>query len=470
MIIIFKRTPILVRLYPIYNHRSKAIDVLKSETEQKGNMEGDLKGGGLALESGLVSAHTIDRDSWRQVGLLLVTGYSCGYILSFSNLMLVPLGWTWGIISLIMVAVFTAYSSWLLAGFHFVNGQRFIRYRDLMGSLFGQEMFYLTWVAQVLILLITNMGFILLGGRALKEINEDFGDTPLRLQYFIMITGAAYFVFSILVPTISSMGKWLYLSTVLTFTYIVILLAVVIKDGLKSNRVIDYEARGNNASKIFNGFCAISAIIACNAAGIIPEIQSTLRMPAVKNMRKALHLQFSVGLAFYYGVSIAGYWAYGSSVSEYLPADLSGPKWARILINSVVFSQSIISQHAFIAPVHEALDTKFLKLDKGIHSRENIKRLLSVRALLFTVNTLVAAALPFMGDFVNLLGSFLLIPLTFLFPSMIFIKVKREAAKIEKVWHWAIIVVFSLLTVATTVAAVRLIVNNVAKYYLFADT
>ena len=49
-------------------------------------------------------------------------------------------------------------------------------------------------------------------------------------------------------------------------------------------------------------------------------------------------------------------------------------------------------------------------------------------------------------------------------------QVKGEAGKIEKLWHWGIIVVFSLLTLATTVAAVRLIVNNVAKYYLFADT
>lgn len=78
---------------------------------------------------------------------------------------------------------------------------------------------------------------------------------------------------------------------------------------------------------------------------------------------------------------------------------------------------------AFIAPVHEALDTKFLNLNKGIHSRENIKRLILLRTSLFSLNTLVAAALPFMGDFVNLLGSFLLIPLTFVFPSMIFIKV-----------------------------------------------
>ncbi|XP_071693878.1 proline transporter 1-like [Rutidosis leptorrhynchoides] len=417
-----------------------------------------------------VSAHTIDHDSWKQVGLLLVTGYSCGYILSFSNLMLVPLGWTWGIISLIAVAAFTAYCSWLLAGFHFINGNRFIRYRDLMGSLFGQEMYYFTWVSQILILLLTNMGFILLGGKALKEINGEFGGSHLRLQYFIIITGAAYVIFSILVPTISSMGKWLIISTILTFTYIVVLLAIVIKDGTNTNRVVNYETRGTTASKIFNGFCAISAMVTCNAAGIIPEIQSTLRMPAVKNMRKALHLQFSVGLAFYYGVSVAGYWAYGSTVSEYLPEELTGPRWAKVLINLVVFSQSIISQHVFIAPIHEALDTKFLNLNKDVHSKENIKYLILLRVSLFTLNTLVAAALPFMGDFVNLIGSFLLIPLTFVFPSMIFIKVKGEMKKIEKVWHWAIIVLFTLLMVATTIAAVRLIVNNVATYYLFADT
>ena len=40
----------------------------------------------------------------------------------------------------------------------------------------------------------------------------------------------------------------------------------------------------------------------------------------------------------------------------------------------------------------------------------------------------------------------------------------------QKVWHWANIVVFSLLGVATTVSALRLIVNNVQNYHFFADT
>lgn len=77
----------------------------------------------------------------------------------------------------------------------------------------------------------------------------------------------------------------------------------------------------------------------------------------------------------------------------------------------------------FVAPIHEALDTKFLNLNQSMHSRENIKCLFYLRAVLFTGNTMVTAALPFMGDFVNLLGSFTLLPLTFVFPSMIFLKV-----------------------------------------------
>lgn len=74
-------------------------------------------------------------------------------------------------------------------------------------------------------------------------------------------------------------------------------------------------------------------------------MQSTLRRPAVENMRKALYVQYSGGLMVYYGVSIVGYWAYGSTVSEYLPKELSGPKWVKILVNAAVFVQSVVSQH-----------------------------------------------------------------------------------------------------------------------------
>ncbi|KAL5717965.1 hypothetical protein ACHQM5_010913 [Ranunculus cassubicifolius] len=442
------------------NEHPTKLEVFSVESEVKGDQN---------HEYGLASAHTIDQDSWKQVGILMITSFNCGYILSFSNLMLVPLSWSWGLVSLVVVGYITAYANWLLAGFHIIAGQRFIRYRDLMGFVFGKQMYYITWVLQFLTLILGNMGFILLGGKALKEIDSEFSDSPIRLQYFILVTGAVYLIFAFLVPTISAMKNWIGISAFLTFTYIILLLIILVHDG-KINKNRDYKIKGTQADKIFNAFGAISAIVVCNTSGILPEIQSTMRKPVV-NMRKALYLQYTIGLGVYYGVSIVGYWAYGSSVSEYLPKELSGPKWSKVTINSMVFLQTIISQHMFVAPIHEALDTRFLKLDESMRSSYNLKRVFILRALLFSTNTLITAAFPFMGDFINLLGSFTLFPLTFVFPSMIFIKIKGKSARIDhKVWHWGNIIVFSLVAVITTVSAVRLIINNATKYNLFADT
>ncbi|KAK1290776.1 Proline transporter 1 [Acorus calamus] len=437
------------------------VEVLDVETVQVN--------GASVLDYDPTTAHTTDKDSWKQVGALLVTSFNCGYILTFSNLMLVPLGWEWGVVCLLIVGAFTYYANWLLAGFHLIDGHRFIRYRDLMGFVFGRKLYYVTWVLQFLTLLLGNMGFILLGGRSLKEINSELSFSPMRLQDFIIITGVAFFIYSVVVPTMSAMRRWLALSAALSFTFIAILLGIIIKDGT-NNTTRDYNIHGSKADKIFNSFGAIAAILVCNTSGLLPEIQSTLRSPVIKNMRRALFLQYTVGLSIYYGVSIVGYWAYGSSVSEFLPSELSGPKWAKILLNSAVFLQNIISQHMFIAPIHEALDTKFLRLDEKISSKENLIHRFLLRSSLFTLNTFLAAAFPFMGDFVNLLGSFSLFPLTFVFPSMIFIKVRGKTARSEEnAWHWAIIIVCSFLSIITTASAVRLIVNNVRSYHFFAD-
>ncbi|KAF9603069.1 hypothetical protein IFM89_033794 [Coptis chinensis] len=379
--------------------------------------------GGQNNDHGLTSAHTIDHDSWKQVGVLLVTTFNCGYILTFSNLMLVPLGWSWGVVCLILVGIFAAYANWLLAGFHIIGGQRFIRYRDLMGFVFG----------------------------------EYFQITPVSSTY----TDTKRNVLPHMGPAVFDPSAWehgLYPSWWKS------------TQG-KTNKDRDYNIKGSQADKVFHAFGAIAAILVCNTSGLLPEIQSTLRKPVVKNMRKALYVQYTIGLGIYYGVSIVGYWAYGSSVSEYLPKELSGPKWGRVLINAMVFLQAVVSQHMFIAPIHEALDTKFLKPGEKMYSTNNLKRLFVLRALLFTVNTFITAAFPFMGDFVNLLGSFTLFPLTFVFPSMIFLKVKGNSARFDqKVWHWSNIVLFSLLAVITTVSAVRLIVNNAKMYNFFADT
>ncbi|XP_006439968.2 probable proline transporter 2 isoform X1 [Citrus sinensis] len=420
-------------------------------------------------DSGDASAHTVGQDLWQQMGLMLVISFNSGYILSYSNLILVPLGWRWGILCMFLIALYTAYTQWLLSAFHFINGQRFIRYRNLMGYHYGRQMYYVTWVLQYLTLVVANIGFILLAARSLKGISSEFSDSPLRLQICIVIAGVAFFTFACFIPTMSAMRWWLVVSFFVTFTYIFILLFVLVNNG-KSNKHRNYELKGSKTDKVFNALGAISAAVVANAPCLLPEMQSTLRQPVVKNMRKALYVQFTVGLLFYYGIPIVGYWAYGSTASVYLPEQISCVKWVKVFINSSVFLQSMVCQQVFISPIHETLDTKFLKLEESMFSRENIKRRFFLRGFLFAFNIFVAAAFPFIGDFVNLIGSFALIPITFVFPSMVFIKVKANTARVKKkAWHWFNVLLFSLVTVATTVAAVRFVIKDIHHYSFFTD-
>lgn len=45
----------------------------------------------------------------------------------------------------------------------------------------------------------------------------------------------------------------------------------------------------------------------------------------------------------------------------------------------------------------------------------------------------------------------------------------KSGGRCNRLWHWGIIVFSSVLCVATTAAAVRLIFNNARIYHFFAD-
>ena len=67
-----------------------------------------------------------------------------------------------------------------------------------------------------------------------QEINLAFSDSTWRLQYFIIMTGAAYFIFSFVVPNLSAMRMWLGASAILTFSYVGFLFTITIKDGMST--------------------------------------------------------------------------------------------------------------------------------------------------------------------------------------------------------------------------------------------
>lgn len=291
------------------------------------------------------TAHRISQDPWYQVAFILITSMNSAYVLGYSGIFMVPLGWVAGILGFIAAAFISFYANYLLARLHQIDGLRHIRYRDLAGYIYGDKMYYFTWVLQYVNLFMSNIGFIILAGEAIKAIYTFYDNEGiLKLPYCITVTGIVCSLFAFSIPHLSALRLWLGVSTLLTLIYIIITIVLSIKDGL-NNPSRDYEISGSKTTKIFNSIGAAANIVFAYNSGMLPEIQATIKRPYVRNMHKALYLQFIMGIVPMYVVTFAGYWAYGSSTSSYLLNNVNGPKWAKTLANASTFLQTVISIH-----------------------------------------------------------------------------------------------------------------------------
>ncbi|MFS7989056.1 putative amino acid transporter, transmembrane domain-containing protein [Helianthus anomalus] len=118
------------------------------------------------------TAHQISSDSWFQVGFVLTTGINSAYVLEYSGVVMVPLGWVGGVVGLILATAISLYANALIAELHE----------------FGPKAYSLTWVLQYVNLFMINVGYVILAGQSLKAIYVLFrDDNAMKLPYFIAI-------------------------------------------------------------------------------------------------------------------------------------------------------------------------------------------------------------------------------------------------------------------------------------------
>lgn len=415
------------------------------------------------------TAHQISTDPWYQAGFVLTTGINSSYVLGYSGSIMVPLGWIGGVVGLLLAAAMSLYANILVARLHEVGGRRKIRYRDLAGYIYGKKMYHLTWALQYVNLFMINTGYIILAGQALKAIYVLFRDDgALKLPYCIAIAGFVCALFAFGIPHLSALRIWLGFSTFFSLVYIVIAFALSLKDGLKSE-ARDYSIPTSHWDKVFSIIGATANLVFAYNTGMLPEIQATVKEPAIKNMEKALWFQFTVGGLPLYAVTFLGYWAYGSSTSSYLLNSVQGPVWVKIIANVASFLQTVIALHIFASPMYEYLDTKYGRGGSPFELHNVLFRIV-VRGGYLTLNTLVSALLPFLGDFMSLTGALSTFPLTFVLANHMYLMVKNRKLSVpQKAWHWLNVVGFSLLALVAAVAAMRLISVDSKTYHLFAD-
>ncbi|OWM69998.1 hypothetical protein CDL15_Pgr025847 [Punica granatum] len=384
-------------------------------------------------------------DSWLQAGFVLTTGLNSAFVLGYSGTIMVPLGWAPGGVGLLAAAAISLYANMLLAKLHLHGGKRHIRYRDLAGHIYGRRAYFLTWGLQYVNLFMINAGFIILGGSALKAVYVLFqDDNTMKLPYFIAITGFVCVMFAIGVPHLSALRIWLGISTLLSLVYLVITFVLTIKDGINAPPR-DYSIPGTRTGKIFSTIGACANLVFVYNSGMLPEIQATIREPVVKNMLKALYLQFTIGAIPMYAVIFAGYWAYGSSTSTYLLSSI------------------------FASPMYEYMDTR-CKIKGSDLKPKNLSFRILFRGGYLAINTLMAALLPFLGDIQSLTGAISTIPLTFILANHMYLMVKNNKLNsLQKSWHWLNVCFFGLMSVAAAVAALWLIAVHSKDYNVFAD-
>ncbi|OVA15546.1 Amino acid transporter [Macleaya cordata] len=409
-------------------------------------------------------------DSWFQVGFVLTTGINSAYALGYSGAVMVPLGWVGGSTGLVLAAAISLYANALLAKLHEIGGRRHIRYRDLAGHIYGRKVYSLTWALQYINLFMINTGYIILAGQALKAVYVLFRDDhAMKLPHFIVMAGFVCAIFAFGIPHLSALRVWLGFSTFFSLIYIITAFVLSLRDGM-SAPPRDYSIPGSKVSKIFSSIGAAANLVFAYNTGMLPEIQATVKQPVVENMLKALYFQFTVGVLPMYAVTFMGYWAYGSTTSSYLLNNVTGPIWVKTMANIAAFLQTVIALHIFASPMYEYLDTKYGRSKGSAFSFHNLSFRVLVRGGYLTINTLVAALLPFLGDFMSLTGAFSTFPLTFILANHMYLMAKKNKLTMsQKLWHWLNVCVFSCMSAAAAVAALRLIVSDSKTYHLFAD-
>ncbi|EOX94559.1 Transmembrane amino acid transporter family protein isoform 2 [Theobroma cacao] len=336
---------------------------------------------------------------------------------------LASLGWPLGVSSLVAATLATWYSSLLVASLWRWNGKKHVTYRLLAQSIFGFWGYWSIAFFQQVASLGNNIAIQIAAGSSLKAVYKHYHkDGTLTLQHFIIFFGA-FELFLSQLPDIHSL-RWVNaLCTLSTIGFAGTTMGVTIYNGKKIDREsVSYGLQGSSSAKRFAAFNALGAIAFSFGDAMLPEIQNTVREPAVKNMYKDIRM---------------------------LPEIYCRPTYA-------YFEERMLSNRTNSFPF-----------------RNHFARLIFT-AIYIVLVTLVAAAMPFFVDFVSICGAIGFTPLDFVFPALAFLKAgkmpkNRELRLSIQLLNIAIAAWFSVVAVLGCIGAIRFVVEDVKTYKFFHD-
>ncbi|TKY52699.1 GABA transporter 1 [Spatholobus suberectus] len=319
-----------------------------------------------------------------------------------------------------------------------------------------------------------NIAIQIAAGSSLKAVYKYYHDNgKLTLQHFIIFFGIFELLLSQL-PDIHSL-RWVNaLCTFSTIGFAGTTIGVTIYNGKKIDRSsVSYSLRGSSASKSFKAFNALGTIAFSFGDAMLPEIQNTVREPAKKNMYKSISAAYSAIVLTYWQLAFSGYWAFGSEVQPYILASLSIPEWTVVMANLFAAIQISGCFQIYCRPTYAYFEERMGSKSSHFPLRNRLARLIFTSIYMVLV-TLIAAAMPFFGDFVSICGAIGFTPLDFVFPALAYLKAGRivnnsKLGLLMRPLNILIATWFSIVAILGCIGAVRFIVEDIKNYKFFHD-
>ncbi|KNA04807.1 hypothetical protein SOVF_196240, partial [Spinacia oleracea] len=420
------------------------------------------------------------KGSWVHCGYHLTTSIVAPALLSLPYAFKF-LGWAGGMICLIGGALVTFYSYNLLSlvlEHHAQLGRRHLRFRDMAHDILGPRWGrYAVGPVQFAVCYGAVVGACLLGGQCIKAIYLLFNPNgSIKLYEFIIIFGALMLILAQM-PSFHSLRHISLISLLLSLAYSAGATAASIYIGHTSKGPEkEYSLSSDSQDRVFGWFNGIAIIATTFGNGIIPEIQATVAPPVKGKMFKGLVVCYSVICVTYFSVAVSGYWAFGNQAEGQILSNfvVNGnpllPKWFIFLTNAFVILQFAAVGVIYLQPTNEVLEGVFSDPKSEQFSIRNVIPRVISRSISVAIATTIAAMLPFFGDINGVIGAFGFLPLDFVLPVILFNLTFKPSKRSFIFWlNLSIAVIFSILGVIASVAAVRQIVIDAKSYTLFAN-
>lgn len=397
------------------------------------------------------------------------------------------LGWAGGSLLLIISAVVSFYSGYLLISLQ-EDGQR--TYSEIADSTMGSKKFshYYVRPFQMIIFFTTSTLVVLLISEFLQALIDltSLSNNHMSPLLWIIISGVIVMAITV-IPSLSDMWQLSLTGTITALTAIGLFVFGIVSsiaDG--SNEDVDFkkpETDNGSPSFAFGILLSFGTVaFAFGGHSVLPDVQASL-VESKQNIRETQRAM-KRGLCWSYGlivvcyttVSALGYAAFGSAVSPFVVEDFSGyisPAWQTalyiLLLVNIIALGAVYIQAAFVlledifAARRESQETSQEVSAQIFHPMAIVRRVLFLSLCTFT-----AAALPFFGDLAALSGAIGFTPLTFVYPYLFWNQVHKDTAPKWKLrLHSFLAASYTLAGTAGAIGALYFIVIDSSSYQLF---